>query len=126
MHEINLAVEIHCQLSIWAKFYIENPKYSGYVDPIYRIYLNQDLITERTWIWDNNIFLDENIWFYGEHNTNYILRLESLLFADNQAAFRLNNLRVLNHDQITDTIDTTSISFKTHKYKIEELQNEIS
>lgn len=26
---------------------------------IYRLYTNDDLITERTWIWDTNVYIDE-------------------------------------------------------------------
>jgi hypothetical protein len=47
MSETSITVEVHALQPRW--IYIEQPKY--------RLYVNNDLITERTWIWDLNTFI---------------------------------------------------------------------
>jgi hypothetical protein len=129
MIEINLAVELWGQIPNWQKVLHSSVTKSsripkGYIEPKYRIYINDNLITERSWTWENNILLDENIWIYGEHDTDYILHLESIVFVPEQAVFKFSNFRGLNHNLTLNSIEDTVINFKTHKYNIEELANE--
>lgn len=129
MVEINLAVELWGQIPIWQELLHSKITQSstipkGYMEPRYRIYINDNLITERSWIWKNDILLDESIWIYGEHDTDYILQLEPILFVPDQATFKFKNFRVLNHNLTLNSIEDTVINFKTHKYNIKELANE--
>jgi len=129
MVEINLAVELWGQIPSWQKkLHSSVIKYNkilkGYMEPKYRIYINDNLITERSWTWENDILLNENIWIYGKHDTDYILQLESIVFVPEQAVFKFSNFRVLNHGLTLNSIEDTVINFKTHKYNIKELANE--
>ena len=129
MVEINLAVELWGQIPKWQELLYSKITKSGvipksYMEPKYRIYINDNLITERDWVWKNNILINENIWIYGEYDTDYILQLEPILFVPDQATFKFKNFRVLNHDLTLNFIEDTVINFKTHKYNIEELANE--
>jgi len=129
MVEINLAVELWGQIPIWQELLHSKITQSstipkGYMEPRYRIYINDNLITKRSWVWKNDILLDESIWIYGEHDTDYILQLEPILFVPDQATFKFKNFRVLNHNLTLNSIEDTVINFKTHKYNIKELANE--
>jgi len=46
-----IAVEVHCVEPRWVQ--LENSKY--------RIYLNNELLTERDWVWDRHIYINELI-----------------------------------------------------------------
>lgn len=78
----------------------------------YRIYVNNDLITERDWNWDNNTFLNENIWVTNDSNETYIVSLIPLVYIPQQAVFKLNNLRVFTDTVEIKKINDLSISFK--------------
>jgi hypothetical protein len=48
MAMIRLALDVHCD--------------AAHTDPVYRVYVNQDLYTERTWIWPSyNVFIREHL-----------------------------------------------------------------
>ena len=114
MVEINLAVEVQGQIPNWQEVLHRSVTKSsripkGYIEPKYRIYINDNLITERSWIWKNNILIDENIWICGEHDTDYILQLEPIVFLPEQAVFKFSNFRVLNHDFALNSIEDNLI-----------------
>jgi len=58
--------------------------------PIYRLYVNNELFTERTWIWEN-VFLEEIIPIEAEPG-DYVLRYE--LVPGSVARLNIQNLRV--------------------------------
>lgn len=92
MHEVNLIFEVHCQQPSWVKKYLDMKHFESR----YRIYVNEDLITERNWSWDNNILLSENIWVYGELDTIYTLKISSVLYNSAQSKFTIKNLKIGN------------------------------
>jgi hypothetical protein len=50
-------------------------RYEG-LPPIYRVYINDELFTERTWIWNANLYLKEDIQIQaepGDYNIRYEL-----------------------------------------------------
>jgi len=49
--ETSITVQVHALQPRWID--LEQPKY--------RIYVNDDLITERTWIWDLQIYVEESM-----------------------------------------------------------------
>ena len=107
MHEINLKVEVHAYRPKWA---VENVN-SIYSDSRYRIYINNDLITERNWIWDNNILLIENIWLQSTE-LHYILKLDPILMKNPaQAVFSIKNLNVINSQADINKIDELQVNF---------------
>lgn len=58
--------------------------------PIYRVYVNDELFTERTWIW-NDVYLEEMLQINAEPG-KYHIRHE--LVPPNLATLRVENMRV--------------------------------
>jgi hypothetical protein len=58
--------------------------------PVYRVYVNDELFTERTWIW-NDVYLEELIQINAEPG-KYQIRHE--LVPPHLAALRVENMRV--------------------------------
>jgi hypothetical protein len=89
MLDVNINFQIFCTRPGWA---ITNPN-PKYTDTRYRIYLDENLITERSWIWDNNIALHEEIFAKIDLQQDHRLRLDPITYSDNQAAFEMHYLR---------------------------------
>lgn len=106
MIAVSLTVDVHCDRPAWA-LVSQNGLYK---DSIYRIYINDDLLTERTWAWDNNFIVREEIWIYAIQNRLYTIRLESVLNNPAQAMFTLDNLLVTYPHQ-QDIINQNTLSF---------------
>jgi hypothetical protein len=58
---VRVACNVYCQ-------------YEG-LPPIYRVYVNDELFTERTWIWNEGLFLREEIQIHAEPG-EYAIRYE--------------------------------------------------
>jgi hypothetical protein len=85
MNETTITVQIHALQPNW----IEHEK------PKYRLYINDDLITERTWIWDMQTYIEEDLRVEVSPGVNHTIRLD--LIKDNPmhlAQFGLQNLRI--------------------------------
>lgn len=97
MTAINLTVEVHC------------------IDPIeqnnYRLYINDDLLTERTWIWDSKTLINENIWIDVPNNSTNIARIEIISQGTATAQFSLRNLQIVNQTFNVEQINEHTISF---------------
>lgn len=55
-----LILGLKCHIPDWIKTLTWTDSIMG-DDPRYRIYMNDDLLTERTWIWKNDSMIKENI-----------------------------------------------------------------
>ena len=67
----------------------------GY-EPTYRIYVDGDLITERTYLWNNNHeYVREHIIVYLEPG-NHTLKLEKVRSAGSLCDFYLKNFAINN------------------------------
>lgn len=85
MSEVNLKVQVHCLQPGWIEH--ENSRY--------RLYVNDDLITERTWIWNMDTYIEEELLVDVPEQVSHIIRLETIL--DNPRSltqFGLQNLYV--------------------------------
>jgi len=104
----NITVEVHCRRPPWSIHHWEE----RYRDSRYRIYIDNDLITERTWIWDNTTYLREDLWanlsFLGPHS----IRLEPVIHIPDQAKFGLLEFNVANTPVKVLAINPHEISFK--------------
>ena len=69
MSQVNLKVQVHCLRPSWVNF--ENNKY--------RLYVDNDMITERSWIWNTKTLLDENIWVELELDTEHSIKIVPIL-----------------------------------------------
>lgn len=91
--------DIHIVANI--KSLIEDPK-------IYRIYIDDDLITERTFIWDTQTHISENIFVsldQGEHS----IKVQSIeLDADMEKTENFRILKLLVDGQPITTCGKTS------------------
>jgi hypothetical protein len=112
MLPVELLVDIHCT----------RPEVT--VQPNYRIYIDDDLITERNWAWDNNTLIREHLWVDLEPGKDYNITLEPILAVSEQAKFDLKNFQIIKRNYEVITEQDNSICFKTYKYKIKERSNE--
>ena len=101
MNAVNLTVEVHCLKPSWVNY--ENNKY--------RIYVNDDLLTERTWIWELNTLINENIWVIIPATSANTVRLEQIIQDKSVAQFALRNIRVIDTPFTSEQINDLTISF---------------
>ena len=101
MAAVNLTVEVHCLKPSWVTYEKNN----------YRLYVNNDLLTERTWIWDLNTLINENIWLEIPLDSTNIVRLEIILQDNSVAQFALRNLQVIDVPFTSEQINDLTISF---------------
>ena len=110
MREINLKFEVHAYRPKWAVWSADHQN-SIYSDPRYRIYINDNLITERNWIWDNSILLVENIWIQSDE-THYIVKLDPILLKNPaQATFSIKNLNIVNIQADSTKVNDLQVNF---------------
>lgn len=82
-----ISIEVHCDSPQWAD------KENSY----YRLYIDNELLTERTWIWNCRTYIKENVVVNIEHAQQHKIRLETVYNQPQASAkFRLDNLLV-NH-----------------------------
>jgi len=74
---VKIIADVHCDCALDQR-------------PIYRLYVNDELFTERTWIWDN-VYLEETIPISAEPG-DYVIRYE--LVPGTSAGLNIQNLRV--------------------------------
>lgn len=60
--------------------------------PRYRVYVNDELFSERTFIWDNSYFLDEHLTIQGPPGT-YNIRCENV--DPEHGEFKFKNMRII-------------------------------
>ena len=102
MSEVSLRVQIHCLQPNWVEH--ENSRY--------RLYVNDDLITERTWIWPVNTYIEEDLLVDVTERESHIVRLETIL--DNPRSltqFGLQNFTVNGWPKPHYSGDRTQLSF---------------
>lgn len=104
---VNITVEVHCIRPQWAV----NHDTKEYRDSRYRVYVDDDLITERTWVWDNSTFLEENLWVNLDSPKVHTLKLEPIRYTPEQAEFSLMNFKVVNMPATIVSSDVTELSF---------------
>ena len=102
MPAVNLTVDVECIRScrsILNKHQI-----------LYRLYINDDLLTERTWIWRNNVHINENIWV--DITKTSILSIQQLVVGDSEEGkFKLSNFNIINYPFEYKQINDEAISF---------------
>ena len=84
----------------------------GSQDICYRIYINDDLITERTWIWDNKTYLREDLWANLNPKDLHFIRLEPLIQIPEQVKFGLLDFNAVNLPVKVLAIKPHKITFK--------------
>jgi hypothetical protein len=108
MNIVELKFEVHGTAPEWAVTSIER----GVLQcPSYRLYLNNELLTERTWIWDNRTYIDEKIIVNIPTDTLHTLKIESIAKDLSQISFQG---RLKSNGQINDItyITESNVSFR--------------
>ncbi len=81
----DITVEVHCLQPNWVA--LENSKY--------RLYINDELLTERSWIWDMNTVIEEFISVDVPKNLNHVVRIEVIKEKHmNLSQFALRNFKI--------------------------------
>ena len=106
MLEVNLIFEVNCQRPPWG---IINPV-SKFLDSRYRVYVNDDLITERSWIWDN-ISLKESVWINTVEGLEHTLKIEPVVCIPEQAVFTVDNFQVANFQADSTKVNDLQVNF---------------
>ena len=102
MSEVSLRVQVHCL----------QPKWIEHENSRYRLYVNDDLITERTWIWTISNYIEEDLLVDVTERESHIVRLETIL--DNPRSltqFGLQNFYVNGWPKPHYGGDRTQLSF---------------
>ena len=107
MLEVNLLIDVHCWRPNWSITY----PFSKFTEGKYRVYVDNDLITERSWVWDNNILLKENIWIYSLIGIQNVLKIEPVIFIPEQAVFILGKFKVGNFQFDSTEINDLQVNF---------------
>jgi|688.fasta_scaffold1376230_2 hypothetical protein len=102
MNAVNLTVDVLCSRSCQSILNRDETT-------LYRLYFNNDLLTERTWIWKNNICVKENIWVYTK--TTNLLTIQPIINLPEPAIFTLSNLQVIDTMFTFEQINEHTISF---------------
>lgn len=105
MSDAKLTVNVSCIRPDWA---INNP-IDKFNDVRYRLYVNEELFTERTWIWPNSYQLLENLWTMNDQQ-QYTVRVEPVLLHPNQAKFQIENLKISNLRYQTINVNDCAIT----------------
>lgn len=104
---IKLVFNIHCQRPSWV--FSENN--FSLKEPVYRLYLNSELYTERKWVhMDPGDYIREELWFVGDKGTEYTLKLEPILSMKAQAKFKLSDPAF--NSNLIDILEQTEHSLK--------------
>lgn len=100
MPHVNLSIEIHCNFPSWVKsgYHLGNHigDYPVFRQPTYRLFVNDDLITERTWIWEDAIYINEDLWVDLSESITHKLIVQPILKNPAQAKFLAFNLQAKN------------------------------
>ena len=83
--ETHITIQVQCVKPSWIGYEKNNN---------YRLYVNDDLVTERTWLWDINTVIEENIHLAVDPGTAVTLRLDPILSPNSVAQFGLRVLKV--------------------------------
>ncbi len=111
MSELNLVFDVYGYRPSWVqKRDIVKDFEKDLCNSRYRIYVNNDLIVERNWIWENNIFLRENMWIIAE-SSELNLKLEPIIYNPIQIKFLIKN-PIVNNIPIDFNSEQLELSFK--------------
>lgn len=103
MNTVNIKVQVHCLQPYW----VATEK------NIYRLYINNDLLTERSWIWDTNTVINEDIWVNLSTNTTNLIKIEPILNpVRSTAKFIMKNLQINGNLCANESEEQSELSFR--------------
>jgi hypothetical protein len=79
----------------------------------YRLYVNSELMTERTWIWADKSIIKEILWVDIDINNRHCIHLEQVFLpSDHNRIIGISNLDVLTHQFEILNSDSNSMTFR--------------
>ena len=112
--EHKIPVNVHCQRpkSVYSGFYpLGEPEPKKYTTPIYRLYFDNELLTERTWEWSDSEYIKEHINVDIPLNSDHRIRLDPILLNPAQATFTLKDAEVPHGPKNYEVISQHEIKF---------------
>lgn len=103
--ELQLSFDIYASIPSW----IEQLSETQRDESRYRVYVDDELITERTWMWGNSAYLKEIIWVDIEAGQHY-LKIEPVIKNPAQARFSIDNFST--NRIVESSKEDLGISFK--------------
>ena len=88
---VKLTADISCQQPPWVSTHTKLGNRAFMSN--YRIYIDDELLAERTWVWDNNTFISEQIFVETESNI-LKFRLEPVQTLTELGEYSVNNVHV--------------------------------
>ena len=107
MNAVNITVSVQCIRPLWVLLLLNDPR----VTTMYRLYIDDNLLTERTWAWSDNTFIQENIWMYAEKDSVHVVTIQPIVKHPDTAAFSLSNFTVVDQPFTSEQINDLTISF---------------
>lgn len=104
---VQINFDVKCYRPIWAMGHSEPELRESF----YRLYLDNELITERTWIWLNKTFLNESICVKLDQRFIHNLKLIPIIKFPDQAIFKLDNFSCRDKKIILKRISDKEINF---------------
>lgn len=111
--EYKISVSIYCQRPSWVYggYLIAENEPLKYKNPVYRLYFDNELLTERSWIWDDSEYIKEQINVDIPMNSEHRIRIEPILLNPAQAVFTLKNPVVMHGPKNHDVVSQHEIKF---------------
>lgn len=106
MSAVKILVDVQCTQPSWA---CKNPES---FHPSYRLYLNKDLVCERSWIFGNDNLIIEEIYVFLIPDIQYKLELEPVIKIPGQANFVMTNFVSPEREHVILSNDDLHVSFK--------------
>ena len=102
MTETSIVVQVHAL----------QPNWIAHEQPKYRIYVNDDMITERTWAWDINTYIEETLYVGLDYGVTHTIRVELIKSHPmHRAQIGLQNLRINGQPKPDHSEHRSEISF---------------
>ena len=107
MSIVELSFNLYCHRPPWSIHHWDRRISTS----MYRVYVNTDLITERTWIWDNHTFLVENLLVDLDLKRGHTVKVEPVIYIPDQAQFKILDFKLLNTGGQANSISDVELYF---------------
>ena len=107
MSVIEIIVDVNCHRPAW----VHEKHNINFLKSAYRIYINNELLIERWWAWDDNTLIREKVLVNLPINSTNQIVLEPVLIDPAQATFNFSNFTIQNQIFSIEHINDLVISF---------------
>lgn len=104
---VELSFNVHCYKPPWST----NHRDKKISTSAYRIYVDDDLITERTWLWCNDTVIVETLLVDINPEQGHNLKIEPVTYIPEQATFKISNFTFLNCQGQINSVNAVEIYF---------------